>query len=67
MDDIDRQIERDSFFLEKSIAVRMPVPLPTGRCLNCDEPVRSPSFYCDSDCRDDHEKEVRLRAANPKR
>jgi hypothetical protein len=65
MDDIDRSNERDEILLEAQRAVRMPVQHPTGRCLNCEEPVPTGVCYCDADCRDDHEKELRLRKLHP--
>lgn len=65
MDDIDRQVERDQIFLDAGIAMRKPVLYPTGRCFNCDENIPTNACYCDADCRADHEKETRLRAAHP--
>jgi hypothetical protein len=32
-----------------------------GNCYNCDEPLPSPLRFCDSDCRDDHEKRQKLK------
>lgn len=65
MDDIDRQIERDEFLLNAHIAVRKPFQKATGFCFNCDEPIPQNSCYCDADCREDHEKEQRLRQLCP--
>lgn len=36
-------------------------PIATGRCLYCDEQVAEEARWCDSVCRDEWEKERRLR------
>jgi len=36
-----------------------PGPQPTGRCLNCEEPLPFPERWCDNECREDWEKEQR--------
>lgn len=36
-------------------------PKPTGFCLNCTEVVEGDAFYCDVDCRDDHEKRLNMK------
>ena len=30
-----------------------------GSCYNCEEPLEAGHLFCDSDCRDDHEKRAR--------
>lgn len=64
MDDIDRQQERDAILEQALLAVRQPTFPDRGSCYNCDEPLPL-GKYCDSDCREDHEKEVRLRSLHP--
>jgi len=34
-----------------------PSMVPDGRCRFCDEVVPHPGVFCDTDCRDDYEKE----------
>jgi hypothetical protein len=36
--------------------------LHSGYCYYCDEKVRSPHLFCDLDCRDDWEREQKLKA-----
>ena len=61
MDDADFAGERMVF--EESLPKRRMPELPrTGLCHNCDAPVEH--LFCDSECREDHEKRVRHRA-NP--
>jgi hypothetical protein len=65
MDDIDRQLERDEILEAAQIAVRKPVLPAKGSCYNCDEPLVV-GCYCDSDCKQDHEKELMLRTNHPR-
>ena len=47
--------------LAQSIAKRTVLSIPfSGRCLSCEEPVEE-RRYCDSDCRQDHEKKIQLK------
>jgi hypothetical protein len=34
---------------------------PTGKCLNCAEPLAGGLRFCDADCRDDHQKLKRMK------
>lgn len=65
MDFIDQTLEREAMLLEAQCAVRKPVQKATGFCFNCDAPVPNNACYCDKDCREDHEKEQRLRSLHP--
>ncbi|MGC6031502.1 hypothetical protein [Enterobacter kobei] len=40
-----------------------PVPAFTGECHNCAEPLGE-GYFCDVDCRDDHERRFRARLVN---
>lgn len=53
-DEIDQMFDREAKLLESQVAFRKPVPVPTGMCFNCDEPLQA-GVYCDADCRADHE------------
>jgi hypothetical protein len=56
MDDADRatpEIER--YVLEAARQKRPPGPVPTGRCLHCDEIVGDDQRWCDAQCRDNWE------------
>ena len=52
-------VERRVQAIRKEAAVQMPAA--SGKCLNCLEPVKS-ARYCDSDCRDDHERRIKRRS-----
>jgi len=48
-------------------AAKTPTLLFSGHCYFCDEEVTQPRLFCDVDCRDDHEKEQRLRRSAGRR
>lgn len=58
MDDIDMVNQREEKLLEARIKARKPIgPLPTGKCLWCEEPMQLVTQrWCDADCRDDFDK-----------
>lgn len=60
MDDADRY-EQDRAFLEKFRPVPTEEAKATGYCLNCGEPLEKGKRWCDKDCRDDWEKEKKLK------
>ena len=65
-DDIDRLQERDAVLQQALEQYRKPTVVPTGRCLNCEEPLLPGVAYCDADCRDDHEKREHLERQRPR-
>jgi hypothetical protein len=44
-----------------ALQVRQPELPFTGECHSCREPVSAPRLYCDSYCREDHERELAAR------
>ena len=61
-DEADMTADRDELEAPMRLAAsRKPVgPPPTGKCHWCDEPVGVGMRYCDSECRDDHERMLRV-------
>ena len=56
-DNADKQVED---FQRYSAMTKKPEgPAPTGACLYCDEALALPKRWCDSDCRDAFEKQLR--------
>lgn len=53
MDDLDRASEYEERMREAALSHRKPVPVHTGRCLNCDKP--SKGAFCDRHCGKDYE------------
>ena len=62
-DEVDRAAQEEEMLLAEAIKARRPTgPVPTGRCLWCDEIVGDTMRWCDTECRDQWE-----RAANRRR
>jgi len=62
MDDADLTQERIEKELALRLKVRKPAPIPTGQCLNCDEPLEGTVMFCaGGECRDDWEKRQKNR------
>lgn len=51
---VDDASDREALDRNLALAVRKPVPLHDGRCLNCGEEIPG-ACYCDADCKLDHE------------
>ena len=60
-DMIDDAQEFEERRIAEALAKRMKVPEKTGLCLACDEPIKQ-GVFCDSDCREFHERADRIRA-----
>lgn len=62
-DEVDMTAERDEREAPMRIAAsRKPVgPAANGSCHWCEEPVGPTLRYCDSDCRNDHERTQRAK------
>ena len=61
VDFADRAQDITENHLAKSIASRTVLSTPfSGFCISCEEPVESRRF-CDSSCREDHEKASQLK------
>jgi len=65
-DDIDRadeHIERTLAATIRASSANTVMVKRTGACLNCGTPFDAGDLhlYCDADCRDDHEKLLKLR------
>lgn len=59
-DDADKADFQQEMFREAAMKMRRQEgPLPTGKCLFCDEPLPMPHRWCDVDCREDWEKRAR--------
>lgn len=60
-DEVDMTAERDEREAPMRLAAsRKPVgPAANGSCHWCNEPVSPTMRYCDSDCRNDHERAQR--------
>ena len=64
-DPVDRAVVEQERLLEEQLRLaRKPVETLAyiGSCHNCHEPLAEPLRFCDSDCRDDHEKIKRSRS-----
>ncbi|WP_277976371.1 hypothetical protein [Pantoea endophytica] len=58
-DPIDAASELELQMIELALAYRQRVTATlTGKCLWCDEPIDK-GHYCDTECRSDHEKDLR--------
>ena len=52
-DNLDIASEREELARSMALTVKKPEgPVPTGRCLYCDEIVDDAQRWCDSECRD---------------
>jgi len=56
-DEVDIANEQMEAAITAALTHRKPVLVDTGHCYNCGEAVSGK--YCDSYCREDHEKRVR--------
>lgn len=62
MDIFDEATRREEFHREVSLRnarAQQNRLEPTGRCHWCDEPVDTPRSFCDVDCRDDYEQDLK--------
>ena len=58
-DEVDRAAQEEEMLLAEAIKARRPAgPVPTGRCLWCDEIVGDTMRWCSVECRDQWEKLV---------
>lgn len=55
MDDVDRAEQREQIKRDEALAFRYPVPLPTGACHWCSEPIGHGAVFCCKECRDDYQ------------
>lgn len=55
MDDADRAAENDEMLTAAALTFRKPVLFANGICYNCGE--SSAGVFCDSDCREDWERQ----------
>lgn len=62
MDEADRAAMLEDKHREAALSHREPVPVRTGRCLNCDEP--SLGAFCNAGCREDYERMERAEKRN---
>ena len=62
-DDLDRAAEREEIARTSALLTcKKPAgPVPNGTCHYCDEPVADGQRWCDEHCREDWEREQRLR------
>lgn len=67
-DPLDRAVVEQERLLEEQLRVAKSTITPQkpyrGTCYNCDELLTPPNRYCDSDCRDDHEKRTQRAGIN---
>lgn len=66
MDDSDRATLLEELARAAALAVRKPVPVHSGHCMNCGEPLPAEVSYCDRDCLVDHERAEAARLRNGK-
>lgn len=62
-DEADRAQQVQEQALEIALGKQKTKPRlnPTGRCLWCSDAIGTDGLFCDSDCRDDYEKNRNLR------
>lgn len=60
MDDADRAQKETDLELNLALKNREPVLPETGACNWCDAIIEK-GYFCDADCRDDHEKSKIMR------
>ena len=63
MDDVDLTLEREERMAELARRYTRTTPqlVPTGFCLNCEEPIDDDRRFCDAACRDDAAKRERMK------
>jgi len=54
---IDDAAKTDEFFLQKALEKRNLTIKPIGICYFCYEEIELKNLFCDSDCRDDWQKQ----------
>lgn len=65
MDDADRAAEREDIDREAAVAAirrRIEAMPSLGYCYYCGEALRAGKRFCDSDCRDDYERQEKMKA-----
>lgn len=65
MDDADRAADREDIAREAAVAAirRRIEAIPSlGYCYYCGEALRAGKRFCDSDCRDDYERQEKMKA-----
>lgn len=66
-DIIDQGNENAELFLQSALSNRRAASLaPVGHCYYCDETVQRGVLFCSADCRDDWQREDRLRRISGK-
>jgi hypothetical protein len=67
-DEVDKANELAAVLLEASLKASRPRLAPTGECHFCKETLMDSllkgSLFCNQDCRDDYERQERMRAIN---
>jgi len=58
-DEFQERFLQDS--LQRQLSGQRLAPKSTGKCLYCEEPLAPTKRWCDSDCRDDWEREENAR------
>lgn len=66
MDDADRASEVEDRTLRSALQARHAVLSPCGYCFYCDAPVRAGVLFCEAACRDDWQREDRIRRISGK-
>lgn len=61
MDQLDSAQQIEELNLRCCISHKKPTLSPVGHCYYCDETVRSGVLFCSSECREDWEKERRIK------
>jgi hypothetical protein len=67
MDDADRAADREDIAREAAVAAirrRIEAMPSLGHCYYCGEALRPAKRFCDSDCRDDYERQEKMKALN---
>jgi hypothetical protein len=64
-DPLDEAAEVTEMLLQKALNTRAAVPEKTGFCLTCEEPT--PGAFCSPECREDHERQEKLKAIRGQR
>ncbi len=64
MDDSDLATLHEEQERERALRYRMPDLKPAGLCFFCGEKLHTYMLFCDSNCRDDYEKQLKARKRN---
>lgn len=62
MDIIDHANDQAEAMLEAQCKFRKPTLKAKGACHYCDDALGLGKLFCNTECRDDHEREQRIRA-----